>query len=124
MLAGEILTMADALLVLRDLIPGVVSVIESHIEEQGLYADPDELEAGVAPYWLFTEVREFVFEDASKVAERAVGLFAFMELALVSPSQSVRDGSLIRVAHKLYRYEEAIRDSGVTPGPHLMAAMG
>jgi hypothetical protein len=65
-----------------------------------------------------------VFENAQEMTRRIAGLFAFMEMALVSPAQSVRDGSAIRIAHKLYRYEDAIKASGVAPGPRLTAVMG
>lgn len=120
----QILTVGDALRALRELVPGASAIIASHVANQALDADPDELEEAVAPYWLFTEIREHVFENAPGMTLRIAGLFAFMEMALVSHAQSVRDGSAIRIAHKLYRYENAIKASGVIPGPRLAAAMG
>jgi len=35
----------------------------------------------------------------------------------------VRDGSAIRIVHKLFRYEAEIARAGVVPGPRLSRAM-
>ena len=37
------------------------------------------------------------------------GLFELVEVTLDSPDQQVREGSAIRIAHKLFRYEAEIR---------------
>jgi hypothetical protein len=117
-----ILTMADAVRWACELIPGASAVVEEHIAGLSEFGPAPEPSSGVAPYSFFTDLREFVFADGSDPA-RIAGLFRFVEATLDSPDQDVRDGSLIRIAHKLSRYEAQIAQSGIAPGPRLRRAM-
>ena len=117
-----ILTMADAVRLACELIPGASAVVEEHIADLSEFGPAPEPTSGVAPYSFFTELREFVFAGGGNAA-RISGLFELVEATLDSPDQSARDGSLIRIAHKLYRYEPEIARFGITPGPRLRQAM-
>lgn len=116
-----LLTMVDAVRRACELIPGAWAVVEEHVAGLGEFGAVPEPASGVAPYSFFTDLRCFVFADGGDAA-RIAGLFELVEETLDSPDQMVRDGSAIRIAHKLFRYEVEIARAGVVPGPRLCRA--
>ena len=115
--------MADAVRRICELIPGASAVVSAHRASLSEFGNAPEPESGVAPYSFFSEVREFVFSDAEGRDERVTGLFEFLEESLDSPNQMVREGSMIRIAQKLFRYEDVIAASSAAPGPRLREVM-
>ena len=114
--------MADAVRRACELIPGASAVVEEHMAGLSEFGPAPEPTSGVAPYSFFTDLRYFAFADGGDAA-RIAGLFELVEETLGSPDQMVRDGSAIRIAHKLFRYEVEIARAGVEPGPRLRRAM-
>lgn len=113
-----ILNMADAVRRACELIPGAAAVVEEHIAGLSEFGPAPEPTSGVAPYSFFTRLGEFVFAHGCDAA-RIAGLFTLVEETLDSPDDMVRNGSVIRIAHKLFRYEAEIARFGVAPGPRL-----
>lgn len=117
-----VLNMADVVRRACELIPGASAVVEAHVAGLSEFGPVPEQASGVAPYSFFSELREFVFADGGDAVQIA-GLFELVEAALDSPDDMVRNGSAIRVAHKLFRYETEIARAGVVPGARLSRAM-
>ena len=120
---SDVNSVADAVHRLQDLIPGADRIVAAHKSELSEFGPDPESLSGVVPYTLFTEIRYYVLVDSldeGKVDEvKLVGLYQFIEEALTSTDDMVRNGVLIRIVHKLHRHEEVTRSASSSPGRQL-----
>ena len=124
---ARVTSMRDALARVIELIPESQSLIDAHRADFSEFGPVSDEGSGVIPYSFFTDLRYFVFgdpEDDKPLDERKLtGLYLFIEEALESTDEDVRDGISIRLVNKLAMHKKQAARASSKPGSKLSALL-